>query len=165
MVESEYAGQEWLMRNIEKGRINEKFFYEDTRMSLVGYGIPPKKPEHPALLGGVQINVGSGRTTAFERFSLENNSVFGKVIVVDDGSPASGKAYVTLFPDKPIDAVTITVNLDTKGGFFIREIKNRFNELKARRISGTLWGTPGHGAMRCKRGNNPINIFEKEFGF
>lgn len=143
MVESEYAGQEWLMRNIEKGRINEKFFYEDTRMSLVGYGIPPKRPEHPALLGGVQINVGSGRATAFERFSLENNSVFGKVIVVDDGSPASGKAYVTLFPDKPIDAVTITVNLDTKGGFFIREIKNRFNELKARRISGHYGGRPG----------------------
>lgn len=150
MVESEYAGQAWFINNLEKQRITEKFFYEDTRMSLVGYGIPPKRPEHPVLLGGVQINVGSGRATKFKQFSWENNSIFGKVIVADNGSPASGKVYVTLFPDKPINAITIIVYLDAKGEFFIREIQTRLDKLKAKRISAHYGGRPGFASCDAK---------------
>lgn len=142
MVESEYAGQQWFSEQLKKKQINERFFSEDTRMSLVGYGVPPNTPAHPVLLGGVQINVGSGRATKFEQFEHADNSVFGRVIVVDDGSPASGNAYITFFAEKIEEAITVTVNLGTKGEFFIREIQ-QYDKIKPKRIVAHYGGNPG----------------------
>jgi len=150
MVESEYAGQQWFAEQRKKEKINEKFFFEDTRMALIGYGVPPATPEHPVLLGGAQINVASGRATKFEQFANEGNGIFGRVIVVDDGSPAAGKAYITFFPEKEAEAVTATVTLGAKGEFFIRDIK-KFQRVKAKRISAHYGGRPGFGPCDAEK--------------
>jgi M6 family metalloprotease-like protein len=127
-------------------RLGPKFFYERTRISLVGYGIPPETPEHPTLLGGAQIDVSSALATRFESFGGEGKDGFvrGRVVVARNGAPAQGIVLITLHgPDEGIDN-TIRTPLDAQGYFALRGIGELIAKLKAKRITAHYPGRPGY---------------------
>jgi M6 family metalloprotease-like protein len=120
-------------------------FFTDTRISLTGYGIPPDAPAHPVLLGGVQINVGSGRATKVEQFGGEKDGgvVRGRVIEAAGGAPAPGKVLVTFHGPKEHIDNTITVPLDSNGYFVLQAWQPLAKKLGAKRVSAHYPGRPG----------------------
>jgi hypothetical protein len=125
----------------------ERIVNTEVRMSLTGYGLPPHSPGHPVLLGGVQMNVATGRATKFDYFKLDENKsvLMGRVVTVDNGSPAPGNVLVTFHTEKESIAQTIQLPLDANGAFTLREITLAIKRYKAIRISAHYYGRPGFG--------------------
>ncbi|MEZ5319082.1 MAG: hypothetical protein R2752_16900 [Vicinamibacterales bacterium] len=127
-------------------RYGQKIFYEPTRISLVGYGIPAETPAHPILLGGAEILASSARATKFETFGGEPREgiVRGRVVVVANGSPAPGLVLLTFRAPSETEANTITVPLDAQGYFVLRGGAELLKKFKAKRISAHYPGRPGY---------------------
>lgn len=127
-------------------RLGQKVFYEQTRISLVGYGIPADTPAHPVLLGGAQINVASARATRFQSFGGEarEGTVRGRVIVESTGAGAQGIVLLTFHGPNETIANTIRVSLDAQGYFVVRAIGEFVQKFKATRIGAHYPGKAGY---------------------
>lgn len=145
MVESMYGDPR--VPELSRDRINQKFFYEDTMVSLRGYGIPPDGIGHPVLLGGVGIRVASGLGTRFDPFGWDPDKgiVRGRVTVKSTGAAAQGFVLLTFSDDKPRTDTSIKVALDTQGNFTFRSARKALEKFQAKRIIGHYPGAPGYG--------------------
>jgi hypothetical protein len=155
MVESLYGDP----RHAERWeRVQEKLFYTPTKIALVGYGVPADTPEHPALLGGVQLNVSSARATRFKQFGGEpaEGTLRGQVVVVASGAPAAGFVLVTFHGPGETEANTITVPLDQNGNFFLRAAQEYVLKFQAKSVSAHYPGRPG--LAPCDPDGGPISI-------
>ena len=121
-------------------RLQQKLFYDTTRIALVGYGLPADAPEHPVLLGGAQINVSSARATRFDQFGGEPKQgvVRGRVVVVSSGAPPVGNVLLTFHGPNETEANTITVPLNAQGYFVVRGLGELAKKFKAKRIGRAL---------------------------
>ncbi len=128
-------------------RINQKFFFEETLVSLRGYGIPPDGVGHPVLLGGVGIRVGSARGTRFDPFGWDpaNGLIRGHVAVKATGAPAPGFVLLTFEGEEPRLGTSVKVPLDAQGNFTFRGGRDALDKFKAKKILGHYPGAPGYG--------------------
>jgi M6 family metalloprotease-like protein len=126
-------------------QLGQKLFSEQTRIALVGYGIPADTPAHPVLLGGAQLDVSSANATRFESFGgdLQEGIVRGRVVTTK-GAPAPGIVLLTFHgQDESIDN-TIRVPLDPQGYFLLRGAYEFIDKFGAKRISGHYPGRPAY---------------------
>lgn len=143
MLESQY-GDERLAAVWE--RLQTKLFREDTRVSLLGYGIPPDAPAHPVLLGGAQINVNSGRGTRFTDVGLqaERDLVRGRVVVAASGAPAPGSVLLTFRSDREDSSSTVKVSLDGQGSFVLRDVHKLAQKFGSKSLTAHYPGQAGY---------------------
>jgi hypothetical protein len=142
MVESLYGDPHSAGLWREKG---EKIFYDPTKITFTGYGIPPEST-HPQILGGAEMTVGSGHATKFTSFGGDGKEgiVRGAVEVVDSGGPATGFVLVTFHgPDETVDN-TVRTPLDQAGRFFLRGAQELIEKLRATKVSAHYPGRPGY---------------------
>jgi hypothetical protein len=123
----------------------ERFFSTDTRVNLIGYGIPPEAPAHPVLLGGAQINVASGHATKFDQYEYvkQEDMIRGHIVTVDGSRVVTGKVLLTFYQDAK-NSVTINLPL-TSGGFVVSRVSTLIKRYKAKGVSAHYPGGPGFG--------------------
>ena len=125
----------------------EKFFYEPTRVSLVGYGVNLNNPAHPILLGGAQIDVSSAWATEFTKFGWDSKEgvVRGQVWVTSPSGPASGSVLLTFHGPDETEGNTVAVSLDPTGTFVFPGALEWVDKFRGRQITGHYPGRPGYG--------------------
>lgn len=129
----------------------ERFFSTDTRVNLIGYGIPPEAPAHPILLGGAQINVTSGHATKFDQYEYdkEKDVILGHIVTVDGSRIVAGKVLLTFHQDeKNSQTVNGTLN---NGGFVLARVSQLLKRYRAKRVSAHYPGAPGFGSCDAEK--------------
>lgn len=130
MVESLFGDP----REKESQRLMEKLLRTPANLSLVGYGIPPEAPNHPVILGGVQVRADTGWATKFEFVEVAGKSVVrGRVAAVGTGKGVPGQVLVTFHG--PDEAIGNTIAVALKDGSFVLEIGPFVEKLRAEKLS------------------------------
>jgi hypothetical protein len=110
-------------------------------------------PAHPTLLGGVQVDVSSARSTEFTKFGWDSKEgvVRGQVWVMSPSGPAPGSVLLTFHgPDETADN-TAVVPLDSTGTFVFTDGLEWVRKFRSREISGHYPGRPGYGPADAER--------------
>ncbi|MEU1972080.1 hypothetical protein ABZ477_10515 [Microbacterium sp. NPDC019599] len=151
MVESLFGDP----REKELQRMMEKLVRTPANLSLVGYGIPPEAPNHPIILGGVQVRTDTGWATKFEYVEIAGKqSLRGRVVTVGTGQGVTGQVLVTFRgPDESFDN---TVAVPLKAGDFVLEIAPYIDKFRAEEISLHYPGNPPYTACDPEKDRYPV---------
>ncbi|MFB6454733.1 hypothetical protein ACE38W_05620 [Chitinophaga sp. Hz27] len=143
MIESMYGDPRYA--DVFK-QYGDRFFSSDTRIGLIGYGIPPEAPAHPILLGGAQINVASGHATKFDQYDYykQEDMLRGHVVTLDGSAIVTGQVLLSFYADTK-ETQTISVALNS-GGFTVPRISTIMKRYRANRVTAHYPGWTGFGS-------------------
>ncbi|WP_243075706.1 hypothetical protein [Microbacterium sp. SS28] len=151
MVESLFGDP----RMKELQRIMEKLVRTPANLSLIGFGIPPEAPNHPVILGGVQVRTDTGWATKFEFVEVaDKRAVRGRVVTVGTGQGVTGQVLITFHgPDETFDN---TVSVPLKGGSFVLETAPYIEKFRAEELSLHYPGNPPYTACDPEKDRYPV---------
>ncbi|PVH87593.1 hypothetical protein DL98DRAFT_566682 [Cadophora sp. DSE1049] len=144
MVESMFGSRSEELKEIIDKR-GKEFFNNPTQMSIRGYGFPPEDPVRPVLLGGCQIDVGSGKGTVFKdfRWLKSKNQIRGQVVAMDGSVNVHGMVLLKFHAEKEQVGTSVTVPLSGEGTFSVGDIEGRAKIFRAKRVSAHYLGQLG----------------------
>ncbi len=126
----------------EMDQVIEKLLRTPADVSLVGYGIPPEAPNHPVILGGAQLRVGSAYGTQFEFVEVQPEEVVrGRIVTLSTGKGVSGHVLVTFRGPAETEANTISVPLGQDGDFAL-ELRRYMETFDSKEITLHYPGNP-----------------------
>lgn len=92
---------------------------------------PRDTPRHALqVLGGVQVQVVTGRATKFERFYADGPTVGGRIVTVDQKSPVSGGKVIVRVSTKGDPATFAYQVVKVSNGDFVAKLKCKGDEVK-----------------------------------
>ncbi|KAK0119967.1 hypothetical protein ONS95_011391 [Cadophora gregata] len=152
MVESMFGSDSDELKEIIDKR-GKEFFTSPTQMSIRGYGFPPEDPVRPVLLGGCQIDVGSGKGTVFKnlRWLKGENQIKGLVVAMDGSVRVRGMVLLKFHAEKEQLGTSVTVPLTGEGIFSLGDIEGRAKIFRAKIVSAHYLGQPGLAPCEAER--------------
>lgn len=75
-------------------------------------------PRHKVdILGGMQVQVVTGKSTKFEKFGMDGNTVYGKVVTKSDGKPVTGQVIIRIHLDDKNNPYMYSTDKLVQGSF------------------------------------------------
>ena len=107
----------------------------------------------PVLLGGVQINVGSGKATRFADFAyLEGeNQLRGQVLAVDGTREVIGKVLLNFRAERERVGTSVSAVLTQEGRFAVKDVRDWAKKFEAKRVAAHYLGQPGLAPCDAKQ--------------